>query len=130
MSYTQRLIERETALGRPVRVGIVGAGQMGSGLVAQVHRARGMEVVAVADIAVELASLRLVVWKAASRLDRGEDASAEIAQARSLVSRHATWIGSSGVQLLGGHGFVKEFDNERWYRDLRGAGVLEGTLLV
>ena len=84
----------------------------------------------VADIAVELASLRLVVWKAASRLDRGEDASAEIAQARSLVSRHATWIGSSGVQLLGGHGFVKEFDNERWYRDLRGAGVLEGTLLV
>ena len=84
----------------------------------------------VSDIAIELAGLRLVVWKAASRLDRGEDASAEIAQARSLVSRHATWIGSSGVQLLGGHGFVKEFDNERWYRDLRGAGVLEGTLLV
>lgn len=84
----------------------------------------------VSDIAVELDGLRLVVWKAASRLDRGEDASAEIAQARSLVARHATWIGSSGVQLLGGHGFVKEFDNERWYRDLRGAGVLEGTLLV
>ena len=84
----------------------------------------------VSDIAVELAGLRLVVWKAAARLDRGEDASAEIAQARSLVSRHAAWIGSSGVQLLGGHGFVKEFDNERWYRDLRGAGVLEGTLLV
>lgn len=84
----------------------------------------------VADIAVELDGLRLLVWKAAARLDRGEDASAEIAQARSLVSRHATWIGSSGVQLLGGHGFVKEFDNERWYRDLRGAGVLEGTLLL
>ncbi|WP_433955163.1 acyl-CoA dehydrogenase family protein [Janibacter indicus] len=82
----------------------------------------------VSDIAIELAGLRLVVWKAAARLDRGEDASAEIAQVRSLVSRHATWIGSSGVQLLGGHGFVKEFDNERWYRDLRGAGVLEGTL--
>lgn len=84
----------------------------------------------VSDIAIELDGLRLVVWKAASRLDRGEDASAEIAQARSLVARHATWIGSSGVQMLGGHGFVKEFDNERWYRDLRGAGVLEGMLLV
>lgn len=84
----------------------------------------------VSDIAIELAGLRLVVWKAAARLDRGEDASAEIAQARSLVARHGAWIGSSGVQLLGGHGFVKEFDNERWYRDLRGAGVLEGTLLV
>lgn len=84
----------------------------------------------VADIAVEVAALRLVVWKAAARLDRGEDASAEIAQARSLVSTYLTQVGSNGVQLLGGHGFVKEFDNERWYRDLRGAGVLEGTLLV
>ena len=64
------------------------------------------------------------------RLDRGEDASAEIAQARSLTSQYLTQVGSNGVQLLGGHGFVKEFDNERWYRDLRGAGVLEGTLLV
>ena len=43
---------------------------------------------------------------------------------------HRWEIGSHAVQLLGGHGFVKEFDNERWYRDLRGAGVLEGTLLV
>ena len=59
MSYTQRLIEREAELGRPVRVGIVGAGQMGSGLVAQVHRARGMEVAAVADVAVERAEAAL-----------------------------------------------------------------------
>ena len=81
-------------------------------------------------MAVEIAALRLVVWKAAARLDRGEDASAEIAQARALTTRHLTLVGSNGVQMLGGHGFVKEFDNERWYRDLRGAGLLEGTLLV
>lgn len=84
----------------------------------------------VADIAIELAGLRLLVWKAASRLDRGEDASAEIAQARQLAATYGTQIGSDGVQLLGGHGFVKEFDNERWFRDLRAAGVLEGTLLL
>ena len=84
----------------------------------------------VADMAIEVAALRLVVWKAAARLDRGEDASPEIAQARSLTSQYLTQVGSNGVQLLGGHGFVKEFDNERWYRDLRGAGLLEGTLLV
>ena len=84
----------------------------------------------VADMAIEVAGLRLVVWKAAARLDRGEDASAEIAQARSLTSQYLTQVGSNGVQLLGGHGFVKEFDNERWYRDLRGAGLIEGTLLV
>ena len=39
-------------------------------------------------------------------------------------------IGSDGVQLLGGHGYVKEHPVERWYRDLRAAGVIEGVLLV
>ncbi|MCB0913749.1 MAG: oxidoreductase, partial [Propionibacteriaceae bacterium] len=51
MSYTQRLLERQRELGHPVRVGVVGAGQMGSGLIAQIERARGMEVAAVADVA-------------------------------------------------------------------------------
>ena len=32
--------------------------------------------------------------------------------------------------VLGGHGFVKEHPVERWYRDLRAAGVMEGALLV
>lgn len=84
----------------------------------------------VANIAIETDALRLVVWRAAARLDAGKDAAALIAQARSLTVRHAMQIGSDGVQLLGGHGFVKEFDNERWFRDLRATGVLEGTLLV
>ena len=39
-------------------------------------------------------------------------------------------IGSDGVQLLGGHGYVKEHPVERFYRDLRGAGIAEGGLLV
>ena len=84
----------------------------------------------IADIAIELDGLRLVVWRAAALLDRGLDATPQIAHARSLVERHCAQIGSDGVQLLGGHGFVKEFDNERWYRDLRGAGLMEGVLLV
>ncbi|TWP33626.1 acyl-CoA dehydrogenase family protein [Leekyejoonella antrihumi] len=84
----------------------------------------------VADIAIELDALRLVVWRAAAQLDAAKDAGASIAHARSLTSTYATETGSQAVQMLGGHGFVKEFDNERWYRDLRGAGLLEGTLLV
>jgi alkylation response protein AidB-like acyl-CoA dehydrogenase len=39
-------------------------------------------------------------------------------------------IGSSGVQLLGGHGYVKEYPVERWYRDLRATGLMEGVLVV
>lgn len=85
---------------------------------------------AIANIGIELDAMRLVVWKAAARLDKGLDAADSIAQARALVASHGAEIGSNAVQLLGGHGFVKEWDNERWYRELRGAGVLEGTLLV
>lgn len=84
----------------------------------------------IADISIELEGLRLTVLRAASRLDAGKDASREIAIARQLAQTYATQIGSHAVQLLGGHGYVKEYPNERWYRDLRGVGVLEGTLLV
>jgi predicted homoserine dehydrogenase-like protein len=51
MSYVDRLRARERELGRPVRVGLVGAGQMGLGFVVQASRIAGMEVVAIADIA-------------------------------------------------------------------------------
>jgi alkylation response protein AidB-like acyl-CoA dehydrogenase len=84
----------------------------------------------ISDIAIELDGLRLVVLRAASRLDAGQDASQQIAHARALAANYAAQIGSHAVQLLGGHGYVKEYPNERWYRDLRGTGVLEGTLLV
>jgi len=52
-SYTERLLKRQKKVGRPVRVGVVGAGQMGRGLIATIERAKGMEVSVVADIAVE-----------------------------------------------------------------------------
>jgi predicted homoserine dehydrogenase-like protein len=56
LSYRERLIDRERTTGRPVRVGLVGAGQMGRGFVAQVRRISGMEVVAVADLDLQRAT--------------------------------------------------------------------------
>ncbi|MBX6370871.1 MAG: oxidoreductase [Acidothermus sp.] len=50
MGYTQRLAARQAEYGRPIRVGLVGAGQMGRGYVTQVSRITGMEVVAIADV--------------------------------------------------------------------------------
>ncbi|MGB3414507.1 MAG: SAF domain-containing protein [Microbacteriaceae bacterium] len=50
MSYTARLIKREADTGKPIRVGVVGAGQMGRGLIAQIHNTQGMTVSVVADI--------------------------------------------------------------------------------
>ncbi|KRF04428.1 butyryl-CoA dehydrogenase [Nocardioides sp. Soil777] len=84
----------------------------------------------VADIAIELQAMRLVTYKAASRAARGEDFAREVALARSLCADKGMRIGLDGVQLLGGHGFVKEHPVERWYRDLRAIGIMEGTVLV
>ncbi|HEX3172623.1 MAG TPA: acyl-CoA dehydrogenase family protein [Solirubrobacterales bacterium] len=84
----------------------------------------------VADIGIETGGMRLAVYRAASRADQGQDFGREAALARRLCAAKGMKIGSEGVQLLGGHGFVKEHPVERWYRDLRAAGVMEGALLV
>jgi len=85
---------------------------------------------AVADIAIELEGLRLATYRAAGRVDQGLSFTREVALARRLCADRAMAIGSDGVQLLGGHGYVKEHPVERWYRDLRAAGLMEGALLV
>jgi alkylation response protein AidB-like acyl-CoA dehydrogenase len=84
----------------------------------------------VADIAIELEGMRLLVHRAASRLDRGSSASRQASLARLQCATKGVKIGSDGVQLLGGHGFIKEHPVERWYRDLRAIGVMEGALLA
>src|ERR687890_2027501 len=56
MAYRERLLDRQSTTGQPVKVGLVGAGQMGRGFVAQVRRIAGMEVVAVADLDVQRAT--------------------------------------------------------------------------
>jgi alkylation response protein AidB-like acyl-CoA dehydrogenase len=85
---------------------------------------------AVANMAIELDGLRLATYRAAARVDQGLPFAREVALARRLCADRAMAIGSDGVQLLGGHGYVKEHPVERWYRDLRAAGIMEGALLV
>jgi alkylation response protein AidB-like acyl-CoA dehydrogenase len=84
----------------------------------------------VADIAIELQSMRLLTWKAAARAAAGKDFAREVGLARTLCGQKGMRIGLDGVQLLGGHGFVKEHPVERWYRDLRAISIMEGGVLV
>lgn len=84
----------------------------------------------VADMAIELQAMRLLTWQAASRAAHGKEFAREAALARKLCAEKGMKIGLDGVQLLGGHGFVKEHPVERWYRDLRAVGVMEGAVLV
>ena len=82
----------------------------------------------IADMGIEIESMRLLVWRAASRAEQGKSFMRETHLARTLCKEKAMKIGTDGVQLLGGHGFTKEYPVERWYRNLRAVGVAFGGL--
>lgn len=84
----------------------------------------------VSDIAIELEGLRLTTLRAAARAEQGKPYAREAGLARKQAAEQGMRIGSAGVQLLGGHGYTKEHPVERWYRDLRAIGVMEGIVLL
>ncbi|HEY9311979.1 acyl-CoA dehydrogenase family protein [Williamsia sp.] len=84
----------------------------------------------VAGMATELDSIRLVTLRGAARAEQGLSFAREAALARKLTADKGMQIGSDGVQLLGGHGFTKEHPVERWFRDLRGAAIGEGIVVL
>ena len=40
------------------------------------------------------------------------------------------WIADNGVQIYGGHGYIRDNPLEMWFRNARTLGVLEGTIGV
>jgi alkylation response protein AidB-like acyl-CoA dehydrogenase len=83
-----------------------------------------------ADMHIETDAQRWLVWKAASQLEQGLDATRAAHHARVYAAEQSIWIADQGVQVLGGHGFIREHPVEMWYRNARTLGVLEGTLSV
>jgi alkylation response protein AidB-like acyl-CoA dehydrogenase len=82
----------------------------------------------IADLAIELEGMRLLVQRAAALADQGQPFTREARLVRTQCGAKAMKAGTDGVQLLGGHGFIKEHPVERWYRDLRAVAVMEGAL--
>ncbi|ASP39347.1 butyryl-CoA dehydrogenase [Bacterioplanes sanyensis] len=83
---------------------------------------------AIANIGIELESMRLLTWRAAARADPGMSFHREAYLAHVLCADKAMEIGTQAVQLLGGHGFTKEHPAERWYRDMRALSCLSSGL--
>jgi len=84
----------------------------------------------IADIAIELESMRLMTWRAAARAEQGLDFHEQAYLAKIFCAGYAMKIGTDGVQLLGGHGFTREHPVEMWYRNLRAVDTLEGVASV
>ncbi len=84
----------------------------------------------IAEMAYEVECMRLMTWKAASRLESGMDICRESYLAKLYAGEMAMKVADYSVQLLGGHGFIREHPVERYYRNARGISILEGIAIV
>jgi acyl-CoA dehydrogenase len=82
------------------------------------------------DMAIETDAMRWMVWKAASQLEQGQGATRSAHLARAYAAEQCMRIADNGVQVLGGHGFIREHPVEMWYRNARTLGVLEGLAAI
>ena len=60
-------------------------------------------------------------------LEDGEDPRAQIAATKRLVCEDAVWVADRALQIHGGYGYTREFEPERWWRDLRLMPIGGGT---
>lgn len=80
----------------------------------------------IVDSYVELHAARLMVWDAAMRDGRGEDARHVASMAKLYCSERAFAAVDRAVQVLGGMGLSREMPLEHWFRGLRVTRVIEG----
>ena len=81
-----------------------------------------------AEMHIECDAMRHLVWQAASYLEQGIDATQKARMVKTYVSEKSLWIADNGIQVLGGHGFIREHPVEMWFRHARTLGVLEGAV--
>lgn len=82
----------------------------------------------IADMATDLEAARLMVWRAAVALDtRDSDRTVLAAMAKRFATDRCFNIVNDALQLHGGYGYLKDYDIERYLRDLRVHQILEGT---
>ncbi|MBN1691444.1 MAG: acyl-CoA dehydrogenase family protein [Dehalococcoidia bacterium] len=84
----------------------------------------------VADMAIEVDAARLLAWEAAWKLDRQEDATRESCLAKTYADNMAMLVTDYGVQVMGGHGYVRDNPVELWFRNGRGFPTFTGMAIV
>ena len=79
------------------------------------------------DMATEIDASRLLIYRAASMLDKGLRVTRESAMAKLFASEAAVRIANEAVQIHGGYGFIKDYPVEKFYRDVKLCTIGEGT---
>jgi alkylation response protein AidB-like acyl-CoA dehydrogenase len=83
-----------------------------------------------ADMAIEIESARLLAWEAAWLIDEGQEHVREVALANRFAAEAVMTVTDNGIQVLGGHGFIRDHPVELWARNGRGFSTFEGLASV
>lgn len=84
----------------------------------------------IAEMAIEVEAARMAVWKAAWQIDRGSATLADVAEAVGQALSAAVRCGDDGVQVLGGHGYIRDHPVEKWFRDAVTLSVFDAPDLI
>lgn len=80
-----------------------------------------------ADMATEVEAAKLLVYHAASLVDRGQNCAKEASMAKMYASNTAMRLAIEAVQIFGGNGYTEDFPIERYFRDAKVTQIYEGT---
>ncbi len=84
-----------------------------------------------AEMATEIEAIRLLTWQAAWKLDTGkEDAFIDAYLASTGAADMAMMVTDRGVQILGGHGYIRDHPVEKFMREGRGFASFTGLAIV
>ncbi len=83
-----------------------------------------------AEMAMEVDAMRLLTWEAAWRLDRQEDATREAHLAKRYAADMALKVTDNALQVLGGHGYIRDHMVELFLRNARSFAMLEGLAIA
>ncbi len=81
----------------------------------------------IADISVDADAARLLVWRAADLIERGEPFTTEASKAKYFASEAAVRAANAAIQAFGGYGYVDEYPVQKYMRDARVMTLYEGT---
>lgn len=80
-----------------------------------------------ADMATKIELARLITYKAAWNFDQGRIDPKLTSMAKMYAARTAVEVADEAVQLLGGYGYMAEYEVERFFRDAKITEIYEGT---
>ena len=80
-----------------------------------------------ADMATKIELARLITYKAAWNFDQGRIDPKLTSMAKMYAARTAVEVCDEAIQLLGGYGYMTEYEVERFYRDAKITEIYEGT---